>query len=155
MCSGISDHGEYDSLRRFSIQARWGDVFMICIPMCGERDFRTDFRELEEIIESLYQHIDRDPEPVPIVIVGTKCDLFSGTKEEERLRDTQLGEFCDKHHCGYVMTSARDTINVHEAFEMAVHESTGVSHWELSQMEQGKMVLEEIVRKPTKKCILM
>jgi hypothetical protein len=154
MLNGLGDIREYTPIDPFDEQVEWGDVFMICIPM-GNHSWRsTDMRFQHEIIERIIRIIDIDRPRIPIVIVGTKWDLFPSTNVEERTSETQLREFCDQYKREYIITSAKDTLNIAEAFEMAVHEATGVPQWELRQMEEGhSMVLEEVVRKP--KCVLM
>jgi Ras family len=57
-------------------------------------------------------------EPLPVILVANKCDL------KDRAIDTAiLDDYCREHgFAGWIETSAKDNINVDEAFQMLVRE---------------------------------
>ncbi|KAL0246381.1 hypothetical protein GEMRC1_007593 [Eukaryota sp. GEM-RC1] len=77
-------------------------------------------QSLEEV-EQLYDAIVRvkDDQPVNIVVAGNKCDL----PESERKVDKSTGEsFTKKKKVSFFETSAKDCINVEEAFAEVVRQ---------------------------------
>ena len=67
------------------------------------------FKHVDDWIESVASH------NVPYaILVGNKCDL----KDKRMVQKDAIDTLCDKHKLTYVETSAKNNVNVHEAFNM-------------------------------------
>jgi len=101
---------DYNVLREQ--QMKYGEGFLLVYSI----DSRQSFNELE----IFYQQILRmkDSESFPMIIVGTKCDLEYNRQvpaSEARSLARRLG-------CAFIETSAKERINVDEAFIALVRE---------------------------------
>eukprot|EP00026_Physarum_polycephalum_P018751 Phypoly_transcript_20457.p2 GENE.Phypoly_transcript_20457~~Phypoly_transcript_20457.p2 ORF type:complete len:120 (+),score=19.81 Phypoly_transcript_20457:278-637(+) len=76
---------------------------------------KSTFQDLEEMIEQLFRV--KDDEKVPMLIVGNKSDMWEDrtvTLEEGKAFAAQFS------NCGFMEASAKDRINIDEAFEEIV-----------------------------------
>ena len=102
---------EYSAMR--DQYMKQSEAFMICFSITDP----SSFQDAAEIHEQLLRSLDSDE--IPVVLVGTKCDL-----EEERGVSFDEGKqmALEFGNCSYVETSAKDMINVNEAFEILIRE---------------------------------
>ncbi|RSH84350.1 Ras- protein rsr1 [Apiotrichum porosum] len=79
---------------------------------------QDSLEELKRTRQSIRRIKSINGEHVPLVLVGSKCDL-----EDEREVDTATGEkLAAEWHCQYLETSARENINIIQVFESIVRQ---------------------------------
>ena len=99
-----------------------GDGFMLVYSITSQ----AAFNDLQDLYEQLCRVKDEDD--VPIVLVGSKCDL-----EDERVVGRDQGVNLARQwgsHCSFMEVSAKARINISEAFFQLVR---------LIQAKKGKM----------------
>lgn len=69
---------------------------------------RSSFLNLEFWLKS----IKRNSPDIIIVIIGNKCDQEEG----RQVKEEEIKEFCEANGVPYSYTSAKENINIHEAF---------------------------------------
>lgn len=62
---------------------------------------------------------DKDVEECPMVLVGTKCDLI----EEKDINHQEIERFLNKYKFPFIKVSSKESINVNEAFVVAIEET--------------------------------
>eukprot|EP00121_Abeoforma_whisleri_P015249 Awhi_evm1s14053 len=77
-------------------------------------DNRASFREVQEIQKKILRVKDKAPGEVPIVICGNKCDL---PDDQKIVTEEEIKAFATEEKVKYQFCSAKDNINVTEAFE--------------------------------------
>eukprot|EP00761_Pharyngomonas_kirbyi_P003155 gb/GECH01003159.1/.p1 GENE.gb/GECH01003159.1/~~gb/GECH01003159.1/.p1 ORF type:complete len:192 (+),score=45.90 gb/GECH01003159.1/:1-576(+) len=105
----------------------------------------VDEESLDEI-SKIHQQIIRatDCPDIPVLVVGNKCDL-----EEEREVSKEKGkELADKMGCPFLEASAKDRINIDEAFELLGRE---VFKFRQNHPDEGDVTLKS----DKKKCCIM
>jgi len=101
---------DYNVLREQ--QMKYGDGFLLVYSI----ESRQSFNELE----IFYQQILRmkDSESFPMIIVGTKCDL----EYQRQVPSSEARNLARRLGCAFIETSAKERINVDEAFIALVRE---------------------------------
>lgn len=75
---------------------------------------RTSFEDLYSIRENILRH--KNNKPVPMIIVGNKCDLI-----KKRKIDTREGKDLSKEFgCPFIETSAKTNLNIPEIFNSLI-----------------------------------
>jgi len=91
----------------------WGDKFMrngdgfLCVYSITSK---SSFEELEVFRDQILRA--KDVESCPIIILGNKCDL----QEYREVSDAEGREFAKKSNALFMETSAKERINIEEAF---------------------------------------
>ena len=98
------------------IGIREGDGFLIVYAINSEESFD----EADIIRQKIIRILDADPDnpDVPIVLVGNKCDL----ENERKVTKQQLTEKQTEWNCSTYESSAKEKINIDEAFYQVVRE---------------------------------
>ncbi|KAK7438859.1 RAS1 protein [Stygiomarasmius scandens] len=101
---------EYEALREQYM--RMGEGFILVYSITSRNSF--------EMISGFHQQISRvkDQDMVPVVIVGNKCDL----EAERQVGMNEGRDIARAFGCKFLEASAKDRINVDEAFSDAVRE---------------------------------
>eukprot|EP01102_Stenamoeba_stenopodia_P014386 TRINITY_DN476_c0_g1_i3.p1 TRINITY_DN476_c0_g1~~TRINITY_DN476_c0_g1_i3.p1 ORF type:complete len:209 (+),score=49.07 TRINITY_DN476_c0_g1_i3:371-997(+) len=89
-----------------------GKGFLLCYAITN----RDTFDEVKALHEQVL--MAKDSDYVPIVIVGTKCDL----EHQRKVSQVEAKTLADKWGCAWLETSAKARINVEEAFFSVVRE---------------------------------
>ena len=96
---------EYSPLRDHFM--RMGDGFLLVYDITNQ----SSFNELEEFYQRIVRVRDSN-DPFPCVVCGNKCDL-----ESERQVPREEGQkFAESKGCPFFETSAKEALNVEEAF---------------------------------------
>eukprot|EP00732_Lithocolla_globosa_P005762 Lithocolla_globosa_v1_NODE_6206_length_1122_cov_21.157451.p1 type:complete len:208 gc:universal NODE_6206_length_1122_cov_21.157451:1021-398(-) len=91
----------------------WGDKFMrngdgfLCVYSITSK---SSFEELEVFREQIFRA--KDDEKCPLIILGNKCDLA----EYREVSEAEGQEFAKSSNALFLETSAKENINVEEAF---------------------------------------
>lgn len=85
-----------------------------------EIDNKTSIQEAADVLTKI-KELRADMTPLPVVLVGTKLDLFR-RHDEENVYEFNNERFSMMHDLdrNHVLTSAKDNIKVGEAFELAL-----------------------------------
>ncbi|EDR23689.1 hypothetical protein, conserved [Entamoeba dispar SAW760] len=89
---------------------KYGDGFVLIYSITS----KESFEEIKGIYEEIYRvkHKDKN-EPIPIIIVGNKCDL-----ENEREVTKEEGmNYADNINCPFIECSAKTNENINQIFE--------------------------------------
>eukprot|EP01084_Bolivina_argentea_P227113 383603_1 len=102
-----------------ALQDQWireGDGFLIVYAINSEESFD----EADMIRQKIIRILDEDPDStdIPIVLVGNKCDL----ENERKVTTKQLEEKEREWKCATFESSAKEKINIDEAFYQVVRE---------------------------------
>ncbi|KAK7203268.1 ras protein [Myxozyma melibiosi] len=101
---------EYSAMREQYMRAGQGFLLVYSITS------RSSFEEITSFQQQILRVKDKDY--FPIIVVGNKCDL-----ETERQVSQQEGkQLAKQFQCGFIETSAKQRINVDEAFYNLVRE---------------------------------
>jgi len=76
---------------------------------------KSSFLDLQEIIEQLFRV--KDTEDVPMCVIGNKCDMESDRAVTKSEGSEMAASF---PNCHFLETSAKERININEAFEAVV-----------------------------------
>ncbi|EDR23686.1 hypothetical protein, conserved [Entamoeba dispar SAW760] len=90
---------------------KYGDGFVLIYSITS----KESFEEIKGIYEEIYRvkHKDKN-EPIPIIIVGNKCDL-----ENEREVTKEEGmNYADNINCPFIECSAKTNENINQIFEI-------------------------------------
>jgi small GTP-binding protein len=112
-----------------------GRGFLFCFSITSI----TSFEEIRNIWGIITQAIDRE---VPMVLVGTKCDL----EGERAVSEMEALSLAESLGCPYFETSAKDAVNVEECFFELVRE--------MRKRYPIRNAPPELSPVQTKKCIL-
>lgn len=86
------------------------------IMLCFDVTDKASYDNLQKYLNELSEIATKD---VPLIIVGNKCDL-----ESKRIISTETAkDFCEQKGYNYFETSAKDSINVKEAFHALADET--------------------------------
>lgn len=112
---------------------RVNECFLICFDL-------TDLKTLDEL-EYEVEHILRfqDDDNVPILLVGTKCDLI----KEEEIDFKKIDTYTKKNNILFIKTSAKDNVNIDETFIMLIHR--------MKHLKESPIVQDTIVHQPKEK----
>ena len=86
--------------------------FLLVFDVTNEKTFDNAIRKWTDYISSLCQN------DVPIILVGTKCDL----NEERDVSQDRIHTVCDEMNLLYIEVSAKEGINVDFAFKEILEE---------------------------------
>ncbi|KAH3762620.1 Ras GTPase [Pelomyxa schiedti] len=104
---------DYSAMR--SQYMRCGRGFLVVYSITS----RPSFAECADLRIQLCRNLDRDEvdrRPAPVVLVGNKCDLVGERKVSAR----EGADFADSCGWKHIETSAKNHMNVEEAFRMLV-----------------------------------
>jgi small GTP-binding protein len=99
-------------LRRQWVEDRDGFVLVFSIVE------RSSFDEIVQFFELIQQVKEDQIQKVPLVLVGNKVDM--APQRKVTLQEAQ--DLAKSYNAGYIETSAKNGINVNEAFEMLVRD---------------------------------
>ncbi|KAJ5372147.1 hypothetical protein N7517_004153 [Penicillium concentricum] len=103
------------------------DHFMNMINMEAEQRVEDDQR-LRQLGKSGYVDVGQLGLPPVKIVVGNKCDL-----KDDRVVTSRDGlEYARKHGCGFMETSARETVNIEETFArmtLSVSKESRANDW--------------------------
>eukprot|EP01095_Lingulamoeba_sp_RSL-Kostka_P014646 TRINITY_DN646_c0_g1_i1.p1 TRINITY_DN646_c0_g1~~TRINITY_DN646_c0_g1_i1.p1 ORF type:complete len:189 (+),score=44.57 TRINITY_DN646_c0_g1_i1:188-754(+) len=87
------------------------------------------FNVIQEFIDEIIQIKGLEKEKIPIIIVGSKCDL-----EDKREVPTETGlEFAKKYRCPFYEISSKNKINLDNMFEDMIHEILSCGYYQESK----------------------
>jgi len=79
---------------------------------------KSSFDEIEQFFELIQQFKEDDIAKVPLVLVGNKVDMAA----QRKVTQQEAQDLAKSYNAGYIETSAKNGINVNEAFEMLVRD---------------------------------
>eukprot|EP00043_Microstomoeca_roanoka_P007019 m.67978 g.67978 ORF g.67978 m.67978 type:complete len:180 (+) comp13660_c0_seq4:189-728(+) len=96
---------EFKSFRDATLD--FGEAFIIVFAITD----LTTYNEAIKLVTKV-EKIFLDEDVKPILLVGNKCDL----KDRRKVDQNQASQFCTEHGITYMETSAKEDINIHDAF---------------------------------------
>lgn len=107
-------------------------------------DSESSFKNLEEWMENIQGVINTAKKP--IILIGNKCDL---PNEERKVEKSKGEEFAKKFGIKFYECSAKENINVNEAFDDLLHQMYEIHKDEFGPngMEQHNTKLEKKEKK--------
>jgi len=109
-------HITHMSSKGFEAYFRGADGILVCFDLKYPKTLENLQRWLENLQSSpAFSNVSKD---VKMILVGTKSDLRR-TKEERTQTETQIDKWCREHNnIPYIETSAKENINVDQAFTL-------------------------------------
>ena len=128
-CLEILDTAGQDEFRAIRDQMlHLGQGFLLLFSVTD----RGSFQELTSSYEAIQR--SKDFESVPLVVVGTKCDLV----DRRQISPEEGKAQADLWGAEYVETSALDNINVQECFAMVVRQLRAIEDEKENGSKKGK-----------------
>lgn len=130
---------EYTSLRDHHLSSGGGFLLVFSLT-----DLAT-FEEIKQLRDKICNV--KDTKKVPFVICGNKADLV----DQREVPEDQIKPFCSKTKIPYFETSAKENMNVEEAFQTLVRECRRISG---AGSGAGGGSSSETKKKNKKECII-